>query len=154
KERPALAGCRGPFSISPDGKAIACYRQEQNTFQVLVWELGRDAPRVALKPLKPDLVVLGPGHSGCLPPAWSPDGKQIAAFCMLNGYFVQCWDVSGQMVKERATIPVPFDAYHHVASLAYSPDGKTIAGASLSGVYVWDVAQQKRLWNWDAPGPL
>jgi WD40 repeat protein len=77
-----------------------------------------------------------PGPFGA---ALAPDGKTLALGCW-NSY-VKFWDVPSG--RERATLRGHWGA---VASLAFSPDGKTLVSGSLapdSNLKVWEVATGK-----------
>jgi WD40 repeat protein len=79
--------------------------------------------------------------------AFSPDGSLLAAGCGLgnavsDGY-LGLWDASsGQPLGP--TIPSPAG---RIESIAFSPDGQTLASASWTGVMgavaLWDVASQQ-----------
>ena len=67
------------------------------------------------------------------PVAFSPDGRMVAT----GGYRIMLWDLSGNRIHT-------FDRTQGSAwSLAFAPDGKTLASATESAVRQWDVMTGK-----------
>ncbi len=133
-------------AFSPDGKTIAAGFAAGDGSAVVLWE----AP--ARKRLRDEPLSVAEGH--VCGAAFSPDGKTIAA-----GYFgdpggggfggVVLWDLSARKRLGDEPLSVKEGG---LRSLAFSPDGKTIAaGYSVigtvrrGGVALWDVATRKRL---------
>ena len=116
------------IAFSPDGKLLA--RGSLVRGMLLLWEFGRDEPKVLLD----DEVVF------CV--AFSPDGKLLASG--LAGV-IALWDVSGLNVSWgvskpfKGTLGSRRDAYT-ASDIAFSPDGKLLASASdHSTVRLWNV---------------
>ncbi len=134
-------------AFSPDRKTIAAgYRGGAGGGGVALWDAaGRN--RLVDVPLR---VTEGDVNSV----AFSPDGKTIAAgygesedFSFAGSGGVVLWDAAGY----RRLLDAPLDVKEGpVSSVAFSPDGKTIAaGYRAGGVVLWDAATFKRLG--DAP---
>jgi RNA polymerase sigma factor (sigma-70 family) len=127
KERAALPGCR--FVVySPDGKTLATKFADGT---VRLWDVKTGKERAILK-----------GPAGCL--AFSPDGKTLA---MGGSNSVGSWERGERNTLklwdvETGMLTYTLDAMWDVDSLAYSPDGKTLALYSYN-VVLWEVATRK-----------
>lgn len=107
----------------PDGKSLISTGQGPN--RIVFWETATGRRLRAFG---------GRGDSTAL--ALSPHGKWLA---FADRTVIHLWDVAGG--KELHTI-----ALEGVSSLAFSPDGKTLASGSVS-LHLWDVARGKELWR-------
>jgi WD40 repeat protein len=92
--------------------------------------------RNALHQSIPELHLLMniPAHSGGVPDvAYSPDGRLIASMGIRQE--VKIWDANSGELLRTLIGEDEFDA-----SLAFSPDGKILAGAYITQVVLWDTA--------------
>src|SRR4029077_21043229 len=140
KEKAPLKGDpKGTFlAFSPDAKTIAFANHDNET--VILWDPSTGKETASLKGLPRS--VKGAGKYA----AFSPDGTLFAA---AGGELSttgrpgagegKVWEVTTG--RERATLNRP----ELVWSVAFSPDGKTLASASMLGtVLLWNVQTGKR----------
>jgi RNA polymerase sigma factor (sigma-70 family) len=118
-------------AISPDGKGLAV-GYEQGA-KVLDAAAGRELTALPSR--------------ACLALAFSPDGKRVAQGHMLEGHPITLADASsGQALAELT------GATKNVCSLAFAPDGKTLASAGDT-VRLWDLTTNKELREFKSEGP-
>jgi RNA polymerase sigma factor (sigma-70 family) len=121
------------IAFSPDGKALATAHSYVD--EVRLWDLATNQ-------------VLHDLHSRAQSLAFSADGKKLAiAEC--SDSTARVWDV--ETGKQLAT----FSNYpNRVVAAAFSPDGKTLAGANAGkdpNVKLWDVATGKERFTLKGP---
>jgi serine/threonine protein kinase/WD40 repeat protein len=115
------------LAISADNQVVAAARF--TPVQVKTWSLSDGRP-------------LGAGVNGVIYPlslAVSPDGRQVATGGTGQGANVNVWNtpLKTREMKLRGHLD-------HVAALAYAPDGRTLASASVDGmVKLWNLATQR-----------
>ncbi len=122
-------------TFSPDGKTLAAGRRGSGVSSVVLWDVATHKGLV-----NPPLAV-EEGYVESV--AFSPDGKSIAAGYRLRGVVVNggggvvLWDVATR--KRLMGQPLAVEA-GNVESVAFSPDGKSIAlGHGGGGVALWDI---------------
>ena len=128
----------GVLACSPDGRTLAV---NEATLGVVTVDLAKRQRRsVYSYPASTEV------HDGCYSvsygwgTAYSPDGRKLAAGGSHDGDdgFVTLWDTESRIGSNIVGHESP------VTAVAFSPDGKTIASASLDGiVQLWDLAAGK-----------
>jgi serine/threonine protein kinase len=108
------------LAFSPDGKTLATGSENYDVGGISLWDIQSGA-------LKRQLTTKNGGWV-----TFSPDGKLVAS---ASGDDIKLWDASSGELKRTLTY-----RGSNVDSIAFSPDGKTIAaGGGYWEVTIWDV---------------
>ena len=129
------------IAFSPDGQTYATANDE---YHVRIW----DARTRKLK----KRIIGYPALDYLSKISLSPDGKMLAA--LRRNYPIRLWDVNTGKLKKtlvghKVTIKYnrnrgPYAPFTKIDSVAFSPDGKTLANGSLNGtIRLWDTSSGK-----------
>jgi WD40 repeat protein len=154
QDRPGLTsflrfneGTVSSVAFSPDGRTIAAgYRVGTGGSGVVLWDA------VASRRLDDKPLLVEEGYVSSV--AFSPDGQTIATGYWAGTYNnssggVVLWDAATRRRLDHKPLPVDED---YVSSVAFSPDGRTIAAGGGRVVVLWNAATRRRLD--DKPLPL
>ena len=132
------ASLNGVHSVafSPDGQMLATGNGTGSTY---LWDVATGT-RTA--------VLIGPHSLEVLSLAFSPDGKMLVVGDASGSIYL--WDVSTGTLTAVLTVPPSvgnpkFGGQNPVTSVAFSPDGKTLATGCTDGrTYLWNVSTRTR----------
>ncbi len=123
-------------AFSPDGRTLAAVDLGFVDGAVWMWDMTN--------PLSSSTLTLPPGVAGVVGSvAFSPDGRALAVGTYGRNVKVRAWiwDVTNPATPQPlATTPTgSTDAAWSAWSVAFSPDGRTLAGGDGRAVCLWDV---------------
>ncbi len=141
KERASVAGQKETVryvAFTPDGAMLV----SSETHGLRVWNVTESGLTECAK--------LGLPRLRCQ--TLSPDGRILVAGCdRRDDTAIHRWELEGGKVTELPVITTPTE----LRSLAYSPDGKTIAAGELQGgLAIYDVVLGRTLQRWKLPGEV
>jgi WD40 repeat protein len=115
-------------AFSPDGSTFASIAKD-NTIKLWTLQNGLNYKTITEKTM---------GLYGTTPLVFSPDSKTLAVSCYERGYVIKLF-----AVKSGAEVQMLRELSETIWSIAFSPDGKLIAGMSNSGLKIWNVQTGK-----------
>ncbi|MFC1636386.1 WD40 repeat domain-containing protein [Planctomycetota bacterium] len=127
------------IALSPDGTILAAWYDADGDWRTIEGEL-----RLLDVQTKEQVGVLKKDLGWINSIAFSPDGKLLALGSSGNsGNKIHLWDVAGQNQVGEMQSPTRWGVF----SVAFSPDGRTLAssGSGDSTVCLWDVQTQKQV---------
>jgi Tol biopolymer transport system component/DNA-binding winged helix-turn-helix (wHTH) protein len=127
-----------PIGFSPDGRQFAFIRMRREESTLVLADADGSNQRVLATLRKPDLFELEWNA-----PAWSPDGKTVAAPVRLNDQRGGYGTVLGVGVEDGATAALTTQRWSYVAQPVFLPDGTglLVSASEQSGspLQVWHV---------------
>ena len=143
----SFQGASSPMAFAPDGRALAMSTREG----IVVAGIAGEGPHVVLEN-SPNVLLRGPGGFARFEQSitFTPDGSAVVAARNVlseRGVFVLgIWDA--RTGKEIGQLPSTLEQIEHtgaISSIAFSPDGQTLATASMDhSIRLWDFKQRKR----------
>jgi WD40 repeat protein len=124
------------LAFSPDGKHLACGRDHT----VLIWDFSPGGPAGDTAPARVLQGPTGPVHDQ----VFSPDGKRLASAS--DDETIRIWDrASGAELLRFDSPRDGIPGYRGIDCLAFSSDGKLLAGGKADNLVIWDAATGSQL---------
>jgi eukaryotic-like serine/threonine-protein kinase len=141
-ERQIVPDVDSPISFSPDGKQLVFVRQatKAKTSDLIL----ANADGTNLKNLR---VLKDPAHFSWAGPAWSPDGKRIAAAETPDGSFSH-YELETVDVNSGDPTPLGSRKWEYPRQIAWLPDSSAIVVAAGAD----EATTNAQLWQVDYPG--
>lgn len=144
-EKRFLAGASAPMAFSPDGRQFVADSRAGLT----LWSLANPGPGRVLAD-STNLSRAAPWSRSDRGVAFSPDGRFVVAArntLSERGVFVlSIWDVETGSESVLPDNPEHIEHTGIITALAFSPDGNTLATASMDhSIRLWDFAKRRRL---------
>ena len=118
------------IAYSPDSRTVATGSDDGT---VRFWNVSTGALKHTIT-----------GHTNAVNAvAFSRDGNTLAIGGEYSVNTVGLWDVTTNTLKNSLEIDTTDFGWSYVFSLAYSPDGATIAGGNYQETYLWDAATHR-----------
>ncbi len=141
-----LRDATAPFALSPDGTRLAAHSRSG----FAVWDLATGEEKLSLENSTNLFVRIGPSRRDRAM-TFSPDGQWIVIARNMPSeagvFIVGVWDA--ETGAEAASMPGDPEHIEHtgaIAGLAFSPDGRTLATASLDhSIRLWDFEKRQRV---------
>lgn len=131
-----LDAFQGGLAFSPDGRTLAC-GDARGRIRLFEAATGKALRSWQAHP------------AAVLSVSFSPDGRRLAsgaaAAAVPGGKACRIWDLADPASGEAPPASESFDAPEAVkgVTLAFSPDGKLLAGGSPMAAFVWDCGQKR-----------
>jgi WD40 repeat protein len=134
------------MAFAPDGKSLVTDSKAGLT----VWPLQGTGAEIVLDDSTNVFVRSGPWLRNDRALAFSPDGKWIVApqnTLSERGVFViNIWDAQTGRISEMPDDPEHIEHTGVISSLAFSPDGQTLASASMDhSIRLWNFPKRERI---------
>jgi WD40 repeat protein/serine/threonine protein kinase len=141
-----LPNAYGVMAFAPDGKSLVTDSKAGLT----VWPLQGTGAEIVLDDSTNVFVRSGPWLRNDRALAFSPDGKWIVApqnTLSERGVFViNIWDAQTGRISEMPDDPEHIEHTGVISSLAFSPDGQTLASASMDhSIRLWNFPKRERI---------
>ena len=136
------------LALSPDGKTLAAAGSISKK-SICLWAVATR-----------DLKAAWEGHiDGAHSVTFSPDGKLLASGGCDQDGTIRVWDVATKAELHKWVTDSTIRGY--IKSVAFSPDGRSVAAASEQGnnpaadtVRLWELKEGKEIWQTKGPGQV